>query len=237
MALGSPYVTRYRRRRERVYAVRIRWAVAGAVAFHVILALAMAPFRQQIPLVRRMGYEGPVRLMPEIRVRREVGALEAERQVHGRGSEGYFRVVETRLVATEDGEREEPRTDSNNYEEEYGDELLSALERSLPQPTSRDVVYSRFVKPVYPPESIAAGTEGVVEFRVHVTEFGRVARVWVLSSEVDDRMEEAAERALMQWKFRPHVIDGEPTDFLVDVPVRFRLRATLVSDPSSVGVR
>jgi len=231
------YVTAHRRRRDRVYVVRMRWAVAAAVCAHLLMAVVLAPFKQQIPLVRRVGYEGPLQLLPEISVRREAGDVETEQQARGAGSQGFFQVVETRLVAADRSVETRQRLETNDYEEEYGEELLSVLERSLPQPTSSDVVLLRFVKPVYPPRSIADGIEGVVNFRVHVTEMGRVARAWVLSSEVDDRMEEAAERALMQWKFRPHLVGGVAVDFLVDQRIRFRLHDALASDPSTAGLR
>jgi len=237
MHLLSPYVTAYRRRRDRAYVVRMRWAVAGAITFHLALAGALAPFKQQIPLVRRVGYEGPVQLLPEISVLRDPGEFETEQQAQGKGREGFFRVIETRLVQSERAIEQTPRQTTNDYEEEYGEELLSMLEMSLPQPTSRDVVLLRFVKPVYPPQSIAEGTEGVVEFRVHVTERGRVARAWILSSDVDGRMELAARRALQQWRFRPHLIEGTAVDFLVDQRIRFRLHDAMVTDPSTAGLR
>lgn len=227
MAVRCPYVTEYRRSRDRVYVLRIRWATVGAVVIHVALILVFAPFRQQIPLVRRIGYEGPVRLLPEISVRSDVGEYESEEQMaQGMGSESFFKVVDTRLVASREAAEEESPRETGDYEEDYGDELLRVLERALPQPTSRDVVIVKFVKPVYPPLSIAEGTEGVVVFRVHVTSRGRVARAWLLSSEVDGRMEVAARRALMQWRFRPHKSSGVPVDFLVDQRIRFRLNDT-----------
>lgn len=228
MAVPCPYVTEYRRFRDRTYVVRMRWATVAALLTHLAFVPLFAPFKQQIPLVRHIGYEGSLRLLPEISVMREVGEFESEEQIsRGKGSERFFEVVETRLVALEEILDEEPEADTGDYEEEYGEELLHLLERSLPQPTSRDVVIVRFVKPVYPPLSIAEGTEGVVEFRLHVTSRGRVARAWLLSSQVDSRMEIAAERAILQWRFEPHRTEGVAVDFLVDQRIRFRLRDVL----------
>ncbi len=204
------------------------WAIAAAVALHIIFVPAFAPLKQKIPLVRHIGYEGALRLFPEISVRREVGEQETEEQTAmGAGSKRHFEVIETRLAAEEDRVHEEMKPETGDYEEDYGEELLHYLERSLPQPTSRDVVLVKFVKPVYPPLSIAAGTEGVVKFRLHVTGRGRVVRAWLLSSDVDDLMEIAAKRAILQWRFEPHLVDGVAVDFLVDQRIRFRLNDVL----------
>lgn len=228
----SPYITEYRRTRERRYAVRIRWSAAAAVLVHVLLFLALAPLKHRIPLVRHIGYEGALRVLPEISVLRETGEVETEEeQAYGRGRESLFRVVETRVISNAMPLEETAKQESEDYDEEYGDELLAALERTLPQPLSRDVVIERLVKPPYPARSIADGTEGVVEFRVHVTKRGRVARVWLLASEVDREMEASARRALMQWRFRPLTANGVPVDFLVDQRVRFRLHSVSTVAP------
>jgi TonB family protein len=228
MTVSTPYVTRYRRYRDRTYVVTMRWAIAAAVVLHVALVPAFAPLTQQIPLVRHIGYEGALRLFPEISVKREPGEYEAEeQQARGVGSKRHFELIDARLVTEQASVEEVVETETGDYEEDYGEELLHYLERSLPQPTSRDVVLVKFVKPVYPPLSIAAGREGVVRFRLHVSSRGRVIRAWLLSSEVDAAMEIAAKRAILQWRFEPHAVEGVAVDFLVDQRVRFRLNDVL----------
>jgi TonB family protein len=238
MAARCPYVTEYRRTRDRTYVTRMRRSALYALLVHLVLVAASAPFRQQIPLVRHIGHEGPLRLLPEISVERDVGETETEEEsARGLGAESFFKVVDTRLVTDDVVPEEEPHIESGDYEQDFGDELLHLLEQSLPQPTSRDVVLVKFVKPAYPPLSIAEGTEGVVEFRVHVTSRGRVAQAWLLSSEVDERMESSARRALMQWRFRPHVSGGVSVDFLVDQRIRFRLNEVLGGTAVGTGIR
>ncbi len=223
-----PYVTVARRLRERAYRSRLLVGLILAVAFHLALTLSLAPLGQRIPLVRYIGYEGALRILPEISVRRPVAQAESELETaYGFGSESFLRVIDTRAV-DDPLEADEPtQDDSGDFEEEYGEEIRWQLERSLPQPTSRDVVIVRLVKPAYPPASVAAGVEGVVVFRLHVTKYGRVARAWPLSSEVDRDCEDAARRAVLRWRFRPHVIGGTPVDFLVDQRIRFRLHDVL----------
>jgi TonB family protein len=238
MRVRPPYLTEYRRERERIYVFRMRRAIFAAIVAHVLLFVALAPFKQQLPLVRHIGYEGALRVLPEISVQREVGDVESEQeQAHGRGADALFRVIETRLVSSQLPARDVTEQETEDYDEEYGDELLEVLERALPQPQSRDVVILRLVKPAYPARSIADGKEGVVEFRVHVTKRGRVARAWLLSSEVDREMEESARLALMQWRFRPLLANGAPADFLVDQRIRFRLHDAPVVSPSTWGGR
>ncbi len=85
------------------------------------------------------------------------------------------------------------------------------------------MVVSHLVKPRYPASSRAAGIEGVVVFRIHVTKTGEVANVWLLSSEVDRVCEQAARRAIYRWRYAPYRVNGEAVDFLGDQPIRFRL--------------
>jgi TonB family protein len=223
-----PYVTPARRLRERAYRSRITLGLVLAVVIHLAVAIALAPMRQRIPLVRHIGYEGALRILPEISVQRPAGETESQAETaYGLGSESFLEVVDVRSVDTPSEAEELPRVDSGDFEEEYGEEIRRQLEQSLPQPTSRDVVITRLVKPAYPQASVAAGVEGVVVLRLHVTKYGRVARAWLLSSEVDSDCEEAARRAVLQWQFRPHVVDGVAVDFLVDQRIRFRLHDVL----------
>lgn len=210
----------------------------AAVAVHLALVLSLAPMSQRIPLVRHIGYEGALRILPEISVRRPIGETESElEKAAGLGAESFLRVIETRTVENPVDANDEVEDASEDFEEEYGEEIRRQLEQSLPQPTSRDVVVLRLVRPAYPPSSVGAGVEGAVVFRLHVTKRGRVVRVWLLSSEVDEACEESARRALLQWRFRPHVVSGTSVEFLVDQSVRFRLRDVLEADAPGLRLR
>jgi TonB family protein len=167
-----------------------------------------------------------------------VGAVETELETaYGLGSKSFLRVIETREVERPTEVDEPSRDETGDFEEEYGEEIRRQLEQSLPQPTSRDVVVVRLVKPSYPPTSVAAGVEGVVVFRLHVSKYGRVVRAWLLSSEVDADCEDAARRAVLQWRFRPHVLAGTAVDFLVDQRIRFRLHDVLEAQAPGLRTR
>jgi TonB family protein len=235
MNARSPHATETRRWRERNYRARLVLSVAGAVAVHVLLLLSSVPFSRRIPLVRHIGYHGVLRILPEISVRRDPANVETEFETaRGSGSESFFRVINIRAVdweipagapmAEETGEA---------VEEDSGEELRAQLESSLPQPTSTDVVLVRFVKPHYPRESIAANVEGVVTFRLHVAETGDVVRAWLIASEVDEPSEVEAHRAVLQWEFRPFLVEGVATAILVDQRIRFRLRDVPVAPPAA----
>jgi TonB family protein len=231
-----PYATDARRVRERAYRSRVIAGTILAIVIHLAVTVSLAPLRQRIPLVRHIGYEGALRILPEISIQRPLGAAETELEtLYGLGSESFLRVIETREVENPVEADDLSEVETGDFEEEYGEEIRRQLEQSLPQPTSRDVVVTRLVKPAYPPTSVTAGVEGVVVFRLHVSKHGRVARAWLLSSEVDVDCEEAARRAVLQWRFRPHVLAGTPVDFLVDQRIRFRLRDVL--DAEAPGLR
>ena len=238
MDAQPPYITNYRRRREQVYRRRIALAIAAAVLVHLSLLAWLAPFSTRLPLVRQIGYQGVLRILPEISVRRRTAEVETELETsRGLGSEGVFHVVSIEVFdwAVPAGTPAEEIT--GEVKQELGDDLRNFLEESLPQPTSSDVVVLRLVKPVYPLSSIIDGVEGVVVFRLHLTETGDVARAWLLSSEVDEPCEESARWAVMQWKFRPFLVNGEPRSILVDQRVRFRLHDPPDVVPGRLRVR
>jgi len=223
-----PSLRQKRQARESLYRATLRSAAVVAVLGHAALFVALGPLQHRIPLVRHLGYEGPLRILPEISVQREPGPVESELETAaGVGARATFQVVDITVVDHEPTEGRRVREDTGLSDESVGDDLLEQLERTLPQPTSRDLVILRLVKPDYPASSVLAGVAGVVAFRVHVASDGTVVRAWVLSSEVDRACDESARRALLQWRFRPYLRDGEPTDVLVDQRIRFTLTDAL----------
>ena len=214
------------RRRHAEYRRGMRIAAILSVVTHLLLSLAVAPFKDRIPLVRQIGYYGPTHILPEISVERAtVDSESSTRPTAGRGADDAFHIVPITITewavpseVTDEVKSSDAATDASAI-----DDLLAELERSLPQPQSRDMVILHLVKPEYPVSSTLAGVEGIVVFRVHVTKTGEVANAWLLRSEVDRACELAALRALRRWCYRPYIVDGEPVSFLGDQAVRFRL--------------
>lgn len=217
-----------RRRREHTYRWRLRWCAVASALLHAALFVTLTPLRNEIPLVRHIGYEGAMRILPEISVRRAPGPDKGEfERTAGPGSRAFVQLLDVEVVSEEATLSQRPGAAQREERDELGDELLTELERSLPQPQSTEIVVSTLVKPQYPRSSIAAGAEGVVIFRLHVSEHGIVERVWLLGSEVDEPCEDAARKALLRWRFRPFYVGGAPRPFLVDQTIRFRLTDAL----------
>ena len=164
-----------------------------------------------------------LRILPEISVLREAGETESEvRETAGTSTKSSFEIISIEIIdSVESGEsvtQAEPDRDVD-----AGEDLLDRLETSLPQPTSSDMIIEHLVEPLYPASSIEAGIEGVATLRLHVTRGGIVRRAWLIDSEVDDACELEAYAAVMQWKFAPYLVNGQPSAILVDQRIRFRL--------------
>jgi TonB family protein len=212
------------------------WSAAAAAAFHLLLAVGFAPLSEEIPLVRHIGYRGQMRILPEISVLREPGEVENElERVAGFSSGSVMEVITIEIVDGEIPAEGPKRVAMEESEPEAGDDVITRLESSLPQPTSSEMVIERLVKPLYPASSIEAGVEGVVTFRLHVAKTGEVRRAWVLDSEVDEACILEAYRAVTRWKFEPYVVNGRPTPILVDQRIRFRLRDALLDAREARG--
>ncbi len=214
------------RRRDAEYRRAVSIAVVLSVAAHLVLTLAVAPFGDQVPLVRHVGYYGPTRILPEISIERAAADVESDaRPAAGSGTVDFFHIVPITITEWGVPSEETKAVESCDADGDasIGDDLLVQLEESLPQPRSRDMVVVHLVKPEYPVSSTAEGIEGVVVFRLHVTKTGEVANAWLLRSEVDGACERAAARALRRWRYHPYIVDGKPVNFLGDQAVRFRL--------------
>ncbi|MCK4410345.1 MAG: TonB family protein, partial [Candidatus Eisenbacteria sp.] len=98
---------------------------------------------------------------------------------------------------------------------------------SLPQPTGREIVIEHFVEPVYPRSAIDAGIEGVAVFGIQVAATGDVLHAWLVDSEVSGDCNIEAQRALLQWRFAPYLVDGRPAPFLKYYRIRFHFRDEL----------
>jgi protein TonB len=77
--------------------------------------------------------------------------------------------------------------------------------------------------PAYPEESRMAHEEGVVLLRVDVSASGQASRVAISQSSGYFRLDQAARKAVQEWKFQPGLVAGNPVLSQVDVPVRFKL--------------
>lgn len=66
--------------------------------------------------------------------------------------------------------------------------------------------------PQYPQQAAMKGLEGFVTLEFTITKSGGVSDVKVVESRPPRVFDDAARKALAQWKYRPKVIDGQPVD-------------------------
>jgi len=75
--------------------------------------------------------------------------------------------------------------------------------------------------PAYPEAAKAEGIQGPVVMETVISKSGTVDHVRVL--EGDRQLRSAAEEAVLKWRFRPYVLNGQPVDVVTMVRVDFRL--------------
>ena len=79
--------------------------------------------------------------------------------------------------------------------------------------------------PQYPYKAARRGIEGWVRVRFRVTETGTVEDVEVLDSEPPGVFEQAAIKAVYRWRFKPRVVNGQPTAGTAEQVVEFELNS------------
>lgn len=83
--------------------------------------------------------------------------------------------------------------------------------------------YLKNPRPAYPPMSRRLGEEGKVLLRVYVAADGSVSQVTVQNGSGYERLDEAAMRAVKNWKFAPAKKGGASISSWVNVPIVFSL--------------
>ncbi|HEX3912050.1 MAG TPA: TonB family protein [Steroidobacteraceae bacterium] len=81
----------------------------------------------------------------------------------------------------------------------------------------------RAVQPIYPNRAISNKIEGWVEVQFTVAENGKVKDVAVKASSISGVFEDAAVRAVSDWRFKPVLRDAKPVAVRSEIRVRFTL--------------
>ena len=68
------------------------------------------------------------------------------------------------------------------------------------------------MQPKYPIEAARNGIEGWVELRFTIDASGQVKDVQVIDSQPKRVFDQEARRALLKWKYKPQIVDGDPVD-------------------------
>ncbi len=77
------------------------------------------------------------------------------------------------------------------------------------------------VQPLYPPLAKSARVQGSVEFTALISKNGRVENLQLVRGH--PLLVNAAREAILQWLYRPTMLNGEPVDVLTSISVNFKL--------------
>ncbi|MEY2659367.1 MAG: hypothetical protein RLZZ123_539 [Pseudomonadota bacterium] len=81
--------------------------------------------------------------------------------------------------------------------------------------------------PVYPPISKRMGEQGRVVMRVLIDEQGFPQKAELMAGSGYSRLDQAAEKAVMSWRYVPGQRGGRPQAMWFNVPISFELKPTL----------
>jgi len=77
------------------------------------------------------------------------------------------------------------------------------------------------IQPVYPPMARSARVQGVVEFTATISKNGAIENLMLVRGH--PLLVSAAREAVLQWRYRPTMLNGEPVEVITDIVVNFTL--------------
>jgi protein TonB len=75
------------------------------------------------------------------------------------------------------------------------------------------------VQPLYPPLARTAHVEGTVEFTATISKEGAIENLQLVRGH--PLLVDAARQAILQWRYRPTLLNGEPVEVITDIIVKF----------------
>jgi periplasmic protein TonB len=79
----------------------------------------------------------------------------------------------------------------------------------------------RRVQPTYPPLAKSARVQGVVEFTAIISKEGKIENLQLVRGH--PLLVNAAREAVLQWRYRPTLLNGQPVEVVTDIVVNFTL--------------
>jgi protein TonB len=79
----------------------------------------------------------------------------------------------------------------------------------------------RRVQPLYPPLAKTTHVEGTVEFTATISKEGTIENLQLVRGH--PLLVNAAREAILQWRYRPTLLNGEPVEVITDILVKFTL--------------
>ncbi|MYB51918.1 MAG: TonB family protein [Acidobacteriia bacterium] len=80
-----------------------------------------------------------------------------------------------------------------------------------------------YVAPTFPADAENQGVGGTVQLEGVVGKEGRVVGLSTLNSIVDERLSSAASDAVLQWRYDPTLLNGQPVETVVTISVAFEI--------------
>jgi protein TonB len=77
------------------------------------------------------------------------------------------------------------------------------------------------VQPAYPEMAKQVRVQGVVEFTAIIGKTGNIEHLQLVRGH--PLLVKAAEQAILQWKYKPTILNGEPVEVITDIVVNFTL--------------
>jgi protein TonB len=79
----------------------------------------------------------------------------------------------------------------------------------------------RRIQPQYPPLAKSARVQGTVEFTATISKDGNIENLQLVRGH--PLLVNAAKEAVLQWKYRPTTLNGQPVEVITDIIVNFTL--------------
>jgi protein TonB len=86
-----------------------------------------------------------------------------------------------------------------------------------------DVIPITMIQPQYPREAMLDGIEGYVVFEITILKDGSVANPKIMESQPRRMFDRSATRAILRWKFKPRIINGEAVKRQATIRLDFNL--------------
>jgi protein TonB len=77
------------------------------------------------------------------------------------------------------------------------------------------------VTPMYPPLAKSARVQGTVEFTATISKEGTIENLQLVRGH--PLLVNAAKEAVLQWRYRPTMLNGQPVEVITDIIVNFTL--------------
>lgn len=198
----------------------------------ILIAMLTAEKTRVVDRMFTVGYEGPMKLLPEITI---IDDKSVEAEVFS-VERHDMKVREVEIFNEEDEEERKEDPDipvSESVEKELeepffddipGNSYLRTYPSHTDVPYREDYVILKMVQPVYPEEAINKGLEGYVLVEVFINDHGKVEEAWVRKVAGVKSFESASLEAVKQFEFKPIRENGEAQSFWISFLISFKLK-------------